>query len=294
MEKSKENVERLKLPTTYEQQVEILENRGVVVTDRQYCINELKKINYYRFIAYLLPFKISNDQYKNISFEKAMGIYFFDIRLRSIITEILEEIEISMRTKIAYTLGHKYGPIGYMDEKIYKYEESFIKLKGEIENAIDKRKDTLVAKHHFNKYGGNFPIWVVIEFFSFGLLSKLYKNLKDEDKNLICKETYVPTHIHLESWLHALAALRNNCAHYSRLYYIIFSIKPKKLRKNQNWLNHRLFTYIHIMKMLYPDKAKWNNYFLVTISALLEVYNEDIDMKHIGFPDNWMKILRNI
>jgi len=47
----------LKQPTTYEQQVQLLKDKGFIVKNDEYVINFLKKTNYYCFSAYLLPYK---------------------------------------------------------------------------------------------------------------------------------------------------------------------------------------------------------------------------------------------
>lgn len=54
----------LKQPTTYEQQVQLLKDKGFIVKNDEYVINFLKKTNYYCFSAYLLPYKISNSPEK--------------------------------------------------------------------------------------------------------------------------------------------------------------------------------------------------------------------------------------
>jgi len=48
-----------------------------------------------------------------------------------------------------------------------------------------ENRRTLVVKHHQGKYGGQFPIWVIIEFFSMGMLSYCYSDLKSEDQKTI-------------------------------------------------------------------------------------------------------------
>lgn len=44
-------------PLTYEQQVELLINRGLIVDDKERAIRLLGHISYYRLSAYMLPFK---------------------------------------------------------------------------------------------------------------------------------------------------------------------------------------------------------------------------------------------
>ena len=53
----------LKLPTTYEEQLEKLISRGIVVEDEERCKKVLEDINYYRLTAYFLPFKLGDGNY---------------------------------------------------------------------------------------------------------------------------------------------------------------------------------------------------------------------------------------
>ena len=54
----------LKQPTTYEQQVQLLKDKGFIVKNDEYVINFLKKQITTVFSAYLLPYKISNSPEK--------------------------------------------------------------------------------------------------------------------------------------------------------------------------------------------------------------------------------------
>ena len=51
--------------TTVERQVEILKERGLVVENTEFAIKALKKIGYFRFKGYYLPYYESKDKFKN-------------------------------------------------------------------------------------------------------------------------------------------------------------------------------------------------------------------------------------
>jgi protease I len=46
----------VKAQKTYDEQVDLLASRGLVIGDRHAAINQLKHINYYRLSGYLYPF----------------------------------------------------------------------------------------------------------------------------------------------------------------------------------------------------------------------------------------------
>jgi hypothetical protein len=41
------------------------------------------------------------------------------------------------------------------------------------------------------------------------------------------------------------------------------------------------------IKSLYPDSAKWNKEAHSAVAALIAEYQNDIQLKHIGFPADW-------
>jgi abortive infection bacteriophage resistance protein len=78
------------------------------------------------------------------------------------------------------------------------------------------------VKHHIENYDGQFPLWVICELFTFGMISYFYNDLTTEDKKKFVGAEYKE----MVSWLRCCTDLRNICAHYVRLYYRIFSAMP--------------------------------------------------------------------
>lgn len=143
--------------------------------------------------------------------------------------------------------------------------------------------------HHRQKYGGEFPFWVAIEVISFGELSKLFRNLREDTKNEIVKDFNVP-YYHIGSWLHSLAYVRNVCAHYGRLYGKKLIIKPTLFKSKRGLIeNSSVFAAIYVLsKLLHQDN---HTNFITTLHTLLEEYEEYVDLDRLGFPNEWEKRL---
>ena len=141
------------------------------------------------------------------------------------------------------------------------------------------------------KYNGHFPIWVIIEFFSMGMLSYLYADLKSPDQKQIARELYHTSSVCLKSWLRCLTDLRNRCAHYSRIYYWSFPALPRMPKNVSFKPNRKLFSQILTLKFLYPDKNEWKSRIMTELRALMEEYGDDISLSHIGFPENWDEMI---
>ncbi|GIO35358.1 hypothetical protein J41TS12_02190 [Paenibacillus antibioticophila] len=215
----------LKPALTFEEQVELLHQRGVIIEDRDQAIRCLKRINYYRFTAYTLSFKTNDKFYTGITFNTILRHYEFDSKLRNLLMEIIEYVEISFRTHIAYLLGHKYGALGYRDPTIFRNEKHHAEFMRDLDKGIAVSRDLFVS-HHLNKYG-SFPIWVAVEVLQFSSLSRLFQNLKLEDQRSIARKYYGVHHSEISSWLYSLTVVRNRCAHYNRLFNHPLPIKPK-------------------------------------------------------------------
>ena len=64
---------QIKLPKTFEEQLQILSDRGCYIHDHDECLDTLKRINYYRFTGYLIPYKENDGNYKpGTSFSKLL------------------------------------------------------------------------------------------------------------------------------------------------------------------------------------------------------------------------------
>ncbi|MGE4274421.1 MAG: Abi family protein [Desulfitobacterium sp.] len=283
----------VKDPTTYQEQISILRSRNMSISDDSQAENVLKRINYYRLSAYMLTLKENNKFYDGVTFEDVYHIYEFDKRLRNMIVEIMEGIEIAFRTHIAYELAHKYGPLSYLDSVNFKnsiYHQDMVRY---IQDDINQRQDELFIRHHVDKYDGNFPIWVVIEVMSFGQLSKMFKNLKNEDQKLIADKYYSIPYTFIQNWLYVFSGLRNICAHYGRLYDRNLKIKPKLYKSfADKFPDNRIFSVLYVMGKLCLNKVEWRS-FVDNLVGLVEQYN-GVDIERLGFPKDWYNELRLI
>lgn len=283
----------IKEPKTYEQQVEILKKRNLIIHDDEEALSFLKRVNYYRFSAYGLTLKQPNNRelfQDGITFRHMKMLYNFDQKLRDLLMNHLELIEIEFRAKIAYQHAHKFGALGYRYSENFKRGELHNNFLKELDKQIIQSRRELFVIHHRNKYGGEFPFWVVIEVITFGELSKLFRNLTEDIKNEIVKDFNVP-YYYVESWLHSLAYVRNICAHYGRLYGKRLTIKPTFFKSKRKLIkNSGAFAAIYVLSRLLPSENRTN--FITSLHALLETYAEYIDLRELGFPEEWEKRLR--
>jgi abortive infection bacteriophage resistance protein len=106
----------VKAATSYDEQLELLRQRGLVILNTPKAKEILSYLNYYTFTGYLHGFKVDAYQYQvGISFERITRIIEFDRRFRSILMYAVEMIEHALKTKVTYNYAHCYGPLGYLE-----------------------------------------------------------------------------------------------------------------------------------------------------------------------------------
>ena len=293
----KENIDNnifIKPPTTYTEQIDLLKKRNLIISDDIKTRSILKDTNYYRLSGYMLSIKKDDIFFDNTTFEQIYDYHNFDKKLRQNLFNLIEDIEIAFRSRLAYYIAHKYGPLSYKSSDIFFNKGLHISHLEELNKKINSANtQEIFIKHHFSKYNGEIPIWVIVEILSFSFLSRLFSNMKKEDKKEFSKEYYDYKPFYLQSWIHHLVYIRNICAHFSRLYYKDLVIQPKFLEKDLNLMRPtgKIFDTFFILKKFCCDKNRYE-ILLKEIDGLFIQFPKVIK-KHIGFPENWIEILNN-
>ena len=280
---------------TIEEQIAILEDRGLIIEDEEYAEKSLANLNYYRLSAYTLTLRKDNHFYDNVHFSDVMQIYNFDMELRAALMYLLESIEVSTRTYIGYYHAKAFEPLGYYSEETFDDIDRFHKFEKDYKAAVVEYGDKEVfVKHHNDTYDGNFPIWVLVELLTLGSLSRLFKNLTSEVRDEICKNNYGKINDeYIGNWLQGCTILRNICAHRGRLFnrQIPFSLRLSKKDKqifkdcgiSINKATKQLFAYLIVMKKMIPDERVWNTF----TSRFVDLQNKYpfVRLDYYGFTD---------
>lgn len=283
---------------TLEEQLTLLENRGLIVSDRQKAKYYLGHLNYYRLSGYWFPFKQSptiNKFRPNISFEDILNLYIFDRELRLLILNAIERIEVSIRSKWAYCLCEKHGAHAHLNSNLFRDLKKHSEAVLSITKSASKSKEPFIL--HLNRTYDEIlpPLWALVEIMTFGQLSHWFSMLKlREDKNLVAHK-YDMDEKNFGSILHHLTVVRNKCAHHNRLWNCEFTIIPKlpnqrpvilvkSLNQNQKRkLYNTVVILIHLLNIISPDHS-WKN-------RLIELINKyQIDVGKMGFPNNYKSL----
>ncbi|MBR0576742.1 Abi family protein [Proteiniclasticum sp. BAD-10] len=292
---------KLKPFKSFEQQLAKLRSRNLEIPkeNEDFALSILMRINYYRFTAYLLPYKTEDDMYlPGTNFNTIYDIYEFDRKLRNITITLLEHIEISFRTYIAYAHSRKFGPDGYLNSSNFinkkdiktdkDFHSGFCSI---LKKSQESHKHRLFVMHHEDKYDGIMPLWVATEILTFANISKFYSNLNPSEKSFI-KTTFIKLNVDfVENWLEGLTGIRNACAHSHRIYNEKFmNIKIMKRYAELNLDGRKFFAYVLAMKHLTMSDKEWNLFF-IELQKLVSEYFASVDLSLLGFPSNWKEVL---
>lgn len=279
-------------------QILLLQGRGMVIEDSDRATHALGHISYYRLSAYWLYFEAdptSGDHtFKpGTTFEAVLALYEFDRKLRLMLMDAIERIEVAARGSWAHQMAMVYGPHGYLNAALYPRIDRFQENLTQLQSEFDRSHDVFVD--HYKRTYNNPPlppIWMASEFMSFGLLSKFFSALGGRaDRKSIARNVGFDDRV-FQGFMHHLATVRNICAHHSRLWNRRFTVtfpiaqNPSALATTiepgaDRLLYNTLAMLLHSIVIVAPG-SDW-------ALRLLELINEHPtgDFRSMGFPEDW-------
>lgn len=215
-----------------DEQIAKVESRGM--TDAHEYAMEFARIGYYRLSGYWYPFrkvnpttgKRSDEFIKGARFEYVMRLYRYDEQLRTALYSALSKIEVALRVKLGYVLGHR-DAFAYLKPARLKDDLDVVTYANFISSFMREigRNEEDYAEHFKNDYDGEMPIWVATEAMTLGNLINLMRCTKPEDRDVIANDFGV-TRGALRSWFGVLTDMRNCVAHQDRLFDREFDTIP--------------------------------------------------------------------
>ena len=292
-------------------QIGILRSRGIVIKNKRYAKELIRRVNYYNLInGYKTPFiqqTTPSEKYlPGTTLDEVFALYEFDRKLRMVTLEQLLKIEKQIKTLISYCFSRNYGHKDYLKIENFdnqgadKYTQVCTLLSNLYKKIPQNIQKDLSVIHYVS--GKNYvPLWILVNTMSFTETSKFFSCMVQKDRDEVAKRVkWGLRENQLASVLCFLSSIRNRCAHDERLYsYASYAF----LRMNQ------YYRYFGI------GKKSTNNYFSVLIAFKLLLSQKEYLMfqgqvdnlfselaqelnvisvakirKEMGFPNNWKKL----
>lgn len=302
-----------------ERQLALLKQRGMIVGDDAEALSCLQRNGYYRLSAYWYPFRkieagFATDTFLDESrFEDVQALYIFDKDLKLILLDAIERVEIAVRVQIAHLLGridifaHENAVLLRSDfttriVDVLNQRTAYDEWLSRFDDAVKRSKEKFVERYYEKYDGTNLPIWIAIELWDFGMLSRFYSGMRIADKNSVANHFGIagssPATL-LESWLRCLNYIRNVIAHHSRLWNSNLVDVPKLPRRRDNMsdfdhlqtltdVNKRVYSVCcilaHFSRQINPQ-SKW----IARLQKHLLTFppTPHASLQSMGFPMKW-------
>ncbi|OPK10824.1 abortive phage infection protein [Pseudomonas sp. VI4.1] len=307
---------------TYPDLVALLASRGMQIHDPSRAERKLAQLGYYRLSGYWYPareFKMNSlrqdvcpvtgkplrlDTFQAAtSFDTIVDLYKFDKRLRMLMLDAVERLEVHLKTVMAHEVGY-HDPMAYTNAKfiLNKWTQPYTDRRGNRRNKwaewsqkqqshITRSKEDCIQWHF--RAGKSIPVWVAVEAWDFGDLSEFFELLNSKYQNFILARFGLNNAKMLSRWMQQTSHLRNRCAHHTRIWN---QASPNSLAVPADQFFQTLGMDQHALKRLYGLVAViW--FLLQKIAPASTWINEVADLidskpampgctfKAMGFPD---------
>lgn len=281
--------------------------------------------NYFSFSIYrkLLP-RIEGKQY---TFNECLKLYNFNTFIREYLTKFTGEIELMLRATLIEHVGAFYElkkkkyttpnveqnlytfPTGelYLDNAVYRRESEDKILEAEeikakfLTKITESKSDAI--KHYKRKNTG-IPLWVIMEEITYGDAYYFAQALDTDLLNYWIDNAFDKSlRKFILGWFRCINFLRNDCAHYNRLYGRYFTVStPKLLRedteqaginKGQNTtLFANMLTIKNVLSYHVSALQEWDG-FIENLADEIQIHKDIVRIDRMGFPPNWEECLHS-
>ncbi|MDT2737972.1 Abi family protein [Enterococcus pseudoavium] len=289
-------------PLSYLEQAKLFQERGMNVNNLEYASKILGQLGYYRIKEVARPLsKVINKEisYEGVSFQQVISRYYQDKNLRVYLLHCIEEVEVSIKTNVAYILG-KNGPFKYLNFPYWCNKDEYCKyyladrqkdFRRRLKSKILNSSNPEISKPE-NLNNEKFPsIWLTIDVLTFGDVVHLIDLMSKKNQNLLA-DYYGCTPKELISWLKCLKFVRNVCAHNSNIIDIKLNTTPLiadewkdvlfKFKGTNGRYTDRIAVVICVLQKMMKSVNPSYNYGKI-YSPIKSVSTNDILAQQLGF-----------
>lgn len=312
---------------TYNQQMQLLHQKNVLISNPIFAREILSTVSYYNLInGYKDIFKTHRDEedgiekfYPSVTLENLHQVYLIDSSFSNLLFKYIIYIETTLKTKVAYNVANKFGKeqSQYLDHR--KYVNSPPLDRQQVISNVTSEWERNKNNHPIQHYKKNHPFtppWIMAKGLYFGTTINWYKVLPQDIKKNIAQDYFRLTNLQdsdnqkelLVVILNLLREYRNNMAHGSRTFLsnvscelsknlLLSSISPEILNEEEfrKGIGQKdLFAVILSIALLINDPLLFERY-LIDLSAI--THNNNVEdtfspqgnvYKTLNIPENFL------
>ena len=151
-----------------------LKQRGLIIKDEMRAERYLDNIGYYRLSAYMYPFlkdpKTAHQYKPGVTFDQVLRLYRFDKKLRVILFNEIEKIEVAFRAAVVNTITDMTGDIFWMTNPALVTAGTINLIQREYARSTED-----FITHFKATYSDPFPpAWILSEILPFGNITWIF------------------------------------------------------------------------------------------------------------------------
>lgn len=229
---------------TYNQMIQILEDRHITIPDKNLAIRALENFSYYGLInGYkntFLQLPGSDDFVPGTTFEQLYTLHIIDTGLNNIIFKYILFLESALKSRLSYLVAENYGvftdwkDMNCTNPSDYLCKNHYTNSNGNRINTLKSLKECLNEPQknpsiiHYKKHKNHIPPWILTTNVPYGLAIQWYSILRGVDKDNVCNSFISPgllspdqTKEFIKKAFDLTKEYRNKIAHGNRTFSII-------------------------------------------------------------------------
>ena len=299
---------------SYDDQITLLKQQGMIVSDEAFAKEVLENVGYYELVnGYKAIFKqTGNNRYlPGTSFEELLTLYKFDENLRQLFFKYILRIEIHMRSILSYAFCERYGnaQAAYLTRENYDTDgpakDEINHLIGELDYAANRGSQAVYVMYYRKKYR-DVPLWVLFKVLSQGTLNRFLRCSVPEIREAAASHFPDLREKTLCRMLSLMQDFRNVCAHNDCLYSYrsedtipmmpaVRSTAHAADPQNRTYNGSDLFALLVVFRYLLDDRdyrrcLEAQERILAHFEAGCHTVDSGALLRAMGFPEDWKQM----
>lgn len=181
---------------SYDEQLILLKEKGLLISDDDIAKQILKNFSYYTIInGYKDLFTDNHIYVPDTRIETLYELHWIDLKLSGILFKYSLIVEKKLKSSVSYLVAKNFGvnELEYLKKEKYSLRNynrgKFYELMRKLD---DIKQNDISAKHYISSEYSSIPPWVIVKGMSFGTIKIWYSILRNPHKQSIIQDFNIP------------------------------------------------------------------------------------------------------